>query len=86
MILWKAIDMNAAIEPLKAEGDRVREEDAVWWSPLSHEHINRLAQSPFTLDNGFYQEYRTAQTQDMVARVARLGCARGLAGSGAHFG
>jgi len=56
MILWKAIDMNAAIEPLKAEGDRVREEDAVRWSPLSHEYINRLAQSPFTLDNSVYQK------------------------------
>jgi hypothetical protein len=58
MILWKAIDMNAAIEPLKAEGDRVREEDAVRWSPPSHEHINRLAQSPFTLDNPVRSIYR----------------------------
>jgi hypothetical protein len=33
-----------------------------------------------------YQEYRKAQTQDVVVKVARLGCARGLAGSGAHFG
>jgi Tn3 transposase DDE domain len=48
MSLWKAIDMNAAIEPLKAEGYRVREEDAVPLSPLSHEHIDRPARYAFT--------------------------------------
>ena len=48
MGLWKAIDMNAAIEPLKAERYRVREEDVVRLSPLSHEHIDRPARYAFT--------------------------------------
>ena len=41
--------MNAAIEHLKAEGYRVREEDVERLSPLSHEHINMLGRYTFTL-------------------------------------
>jgi hypothetical protein len=40
--------MNAAIEQLKTEGYRVREEDVARLSPLSHEHINRLGRYAFT--------------------------------------
>jgi hypothetical protein len=49
MIVWKTIDMSAAIEPLKAEGYRVREEDVARLSPLSHEHIHMLDWYAFTL-------------------------------------
>ncbi len=41
--------VNAAIEQLKAEGYRVREEDVARLSPLSHEHINMLGRYTFTL-------------------------------------
>jgi TnpA family transposase len=49
IILWNTIYMDAAIEQLKAEGYRVREEDVARLSPLSHEHINMLGRYTFTL-------------------------------------
>jgi TnpA family transposase len=49
IVLWNTIDMDAALQQLRAEGFPVRDEDIARLTPLGHDHINRLGRYAFTL-------------------------------------
>ena len=49
MVLWNTIDMDAALDRLRAEGHGTQPEDVARLSPLGHTHVNMLGRYAFTL-------------------------------------
>jgi uncharacterized protein (DUF2461 family) len=49
VVLWNTLYMDAALDQLRAEGFKVRDEDVARLCPLGFEHINMLGRYAFTL-------------------------------------
>jgi len=52
IVLWNTIDMDAALDQLRAEGFHVRPENVARLSPLGFDHFNMLGRYAFTLPDG----------------------------------
>ena len=49
IVLWNTSYMEAALNQLRADGFKVRDEDVARLSPLLHEHINMLGRYSFSV-------------------------------------
>ena len=52
VVTWNTVYMAAALEHLRAEGERVNEEDIGRLSPARYEHINPYGKYRFEVEDG----------------------------------